>query len=328
MENKYYFYDNPSTNPYFNLALEEYLLKNRQEGNLFLLWQNESTVVIGRNQNVFEEVNEAFAIEHKIPITRRITGGGAVYHDLGNLNYSFITDYVPGKNNIKGHFPAIIVKALNALGVVAEYSGRNDILVNNKKVSGMAQRVYKDRLLHHGCILFDTDLSVMKKVLNGKTRPGSRAVKSIDSRVMNLSDIFLEETTIEELKRCFRNVICAGSDEATLELTEKERKNIVELMNDKYCTKKWIYGESPSFNIHNHGDFQAGKLDVYLYVKDGIIEECSILGDYMAIRPTADITRKLIGCNYNYDDIQSRLNGVTLSEYFGGIDDMDIIGCF
>ncbi|MCU7378951.1 lipoate--protein ligase family protein [Clostridiales Family XIII bacterium ASD5510] len=222
MKKTYYVYENSSTNPYFNLALEEYLLKNKLHSNYFLLWQNENTVVIGRNQNVVAEVDEQFATEHKIHIARRMTGGGAVYHDLGNQNYSFITDYLPGKNSTNKHFAFPIIKALNSLGIPAEYSGRNDIIVGDRKVSGMAQRVYKNRLLHHGCILFDTDLLMMKNVLKGKQRTDHRSVKSIDRRVSNLKNFVQDRITLEDFKRCSVEALCAEAEVQSLKLDAKD----------------------------------------------------------------------------------------------------------
>ena len=139
-----------STNPCFNLAFEEYILKNRREGDWLMLWQNANTVVVGLNQNTAEEINAAFVREHNITVVRRTTGGGAVYHDLGNLNYSFITDLGDAASMSIEQFSRPVCRALAAMGVRAEVSGRNDIMVGGKKVSGVALRIYKDRILHHG----------------------------------------------------------------------------------------------------------------------------------------------------------------------------------
>ncbi|MBQ9421818.1 MAG: lipoate--protein ligase [Lachnospiraceae bacterium] len=173
-----------STDPAYNLAFEEYVLNHRADGDYLLLWQNDNAVIIGQNQNTPEEINEAFVRAHGIKVVRRMTGGGAVYHDLGNLNYSFITDYNEDADVSIGRFTDAVVGALRSLGLDAESSGRNDILVGGKKISGTAQRISGHRILYHGTLLFDSDPEMIAGALHADpAKFASKSTKSVRSRV-------------------------------------------------------------------------------------------------------------------------------------------------
>ena len=195
-----------SKDPYLNLAIEEYLFRNTTD-DIFMLWQNEPTVVIGKNQNVYAEINREYTKEHNIKIARRITGGGAVYHDLGNVNYTFISSRNKEGIDFK-YFTAPIIDALKAIGVNAELSGRNDITVNCKKISGNAQYSTDTRTLHHGTLLFDSDLSVLSSALNvDEEKIRSKAISSTRSRVINIKDLILENYKTDEFIDIIKNHI-------------------------------------------------------------------------------------------------------------------------
>jgi len=194
--------DSQSSNPYFNLALEEYVLKNFSiEEDIIFLWQNTPTIVVGNNQNTIEEINMPFVNEKKIKVVRRLSGGGAVYQDLGNLNFTFLMSLEKPANLEIKKFALPVVEALNKLGVPAELTGRNDITVEGKKISGNAQRLFRNKLLHHGTLLFDTDLEVMAKVLQvGLDKIQSKGIKSIRSRVTNIKPYLAKQKTILEFR--------------------------------------------------------------------------------------------------------------------------------
>ncbi|CCV63738.1 Lipoate-protein ligase A [Alteracholeplasma palmae J233] len=237
--------ENNSTDPYFNLALEEYILKNLDlNDDIFLLWQNEPSLIVGRNQNIFEEINLNLAISKGIPFIRRISGGGTVYHDLGNLNYTYITK---SKGNINNYelMTKNIIKAFNNINIPVELVGKSDLKINQLKISGNAQFVYKDLLLHHGTLLYKTDLSLLNGLLRPKKEDvDSVSVKSNRSSVTNISDY--TEFSLTELKNYLYEFIL-GSDykNKMLHLSDTVIEQINLLKNDKYLTWEWNYAESP-----------------------------------------------------------------------------------
>lgn len=314
---------NDSTDPYYNLALEEYLLTHYSEGMIVMLWQNDNTIVVGRHQNVLEEINEEYVREHGIKVARRATGGGAVYHDLGNLNYSFITDRDDTIDHGMRQFSGYVIEALKSIGADAWFSGRNDIVVSGKKVSGTAQRIYKDRVLNHGCLLYETDLSVVSKSLNVRAEKfQSKAVKSVRSRVGNIADFLCHPVSLEEFRQCLTETILKNQDcqsYVQLRLSESEQQEVKKLRDKKYATWQWIYGNPIKCSIHNCKKFEGGFLETYVDVKDGIICECRIFGDFMSLRPMEEITSQLTGCRYEYTSILRRFNEFCVSDYLGNI---------
>ena len=254
-----------STNPFYNLAMEEYVFKNsRPHEEVVILWQNEPTIVIGIHQNALEEINLDFVEKNNIHVVRRITGGGAVYHDLGNLNFSFITDYdnnAIALNFKKYTFP--IIKALKKLGIQSELSGRNDITIDGKKFSGNAQSIIKGRILHHGTLLFNSDLSILGKALKVKSdKIESKGVKSVKSRVANIIDYMDNTISIEEFKIILLKYLFEHEPMTKYVLTEDDKYLINKLMEEKYLTWEWVYGKAPKFNFKNYRRFDGGGIEV------------------------------------------------------------------
>ncbi|AQS55551.1 lipoate--protein ligase [Novibacillus thermophilus] len=322
---------NDSTDPRYNLALEEYVFKHLKfEEDFIMLWQNEPSVIVGKNQNTVEEINVDYVEQHGIHVVRRSTGGGAVYHDLGNLNYTFITK-ADGTGIDFRKFTQPVIRVLNSLGVPAEFNSRNDIAIRGKKFSGNAQRVYKNRVLHHGTIMFNSKLEDVHNVLKVKAEKfKSKSVKSVRSRVTNISDYLPEPITIDEFKKLLLERLFLEQDSPKREylLTEEDQAEIRKMMEEKYANWEWNYGYSPKFNYEKTDRFDGGTLQVRLNVVKGIIEECKIYGDFFGVEDVQDVENRLKGVRYDRAAIQEALQGVDLDPYFGGITRDELLSCF
>ena len=308
-----------SQEPEYNLAFEEYILNNYREGNILILWQNRNAVIIGRNQNTAEEINRQFVEEHDIHVVRRNTGGGAVYHDMGNLNYSFITDANGVDKATTQLFLEPVVQALRSLGLDAECSGRNDVLLSGKKVSGTAQQLLKGRLLHHGTLLFDSDSAMIVGALNpDPTKFQSKGVKSVRSRVGNIRSELKKDMTIGEFWSYLKEYLSNGNF-TQIQLSDEEKNTIKQLRREKYDTWEWNYGRSSTFDLQNKKRWDGGLLDIRLTVKSGIITQLGIFGDFLALQPVKALEDALTGCQYRADAIESALAQFPIESYLGSI---------
>lgn len=262
-----------NTDPYFNLAAEEYLLKNFAE-DVFMLWQSDSAIVVGKHQNALAEINHRYVHENGIKVARRLSGGGTVFHDPGNLNFTFIKNVGQiDQVNFK-IFTQPIVEVLKKLGLDAYTSGRNDLLLNGKKISGNAEHVYKKRVLHHGTLLFNSQLQKLKNALKvDLSRFDDKAVQSNRSEVANIVDFLGEPMMVEEFASFVFTGIKAGFPEAEVfQFSEKDKKAIKQLRDEKYATWDWIYGYSPKYNYKNQTGSGAGMVSCSLQVSKGKIE--------------------------------------------------------
>jgi lipoate-protein ligase A len=309
-----------STSPYYNLAFEEYILTHLTEEDYLILWQNDNTIVVGQNQNTREEINHAFVEEHGINVVRRSTGGGAVYHDLGNLNYSFITDLQDAKNLTIEPFIRKAVAALKALGLDAQASGRNDILVDGQKVSGTAQHISRKRILHHGTLLFDSDISFIAEALNADPEKfKSKSAKSVKSRVGNIRDALKEDMSMADFKAFLENFFCDEEGLRRKELSEEDLEQIRILQREKYDTWQWNYGKSPKYDYANKKRFSGGTVDLRASVKKGVITDIKFYGDFLSAKPLDDLENALLGCRFLRDDIAEVLERFPIQEFFGAI---------
>ncbi|MDY0234703.1 MAG: lipoate--protein ligase [Gudongella sp.] len=318
-----------SNNPYYNLAFEEYCFKNLPRDEDFVyLWINSPTIVVGKNQNTIEEINGDYIKKNNIDVVRRITGGGAVYQDLGNLNFSIFTNAV-GKEKIDFRQINIpILKSLEKFGIMAELSGRNDLTLDGKKISGIAQSVWKKRILNHGTILFNTDLSVLSDALNVKAdKIESKGVKSVKSRVTNIKPHMTEDISILEFKKMLLNHIFKYNEEAPIEykLTLQQLKEIQALYENRYNKWEWNYGESPDFGWKNYKRFASGSIELRLEIKSGFIEEAKIYGDFFGTKEVVGLENKLKGSKYDKESIEQMLNGVEIGDYFGNVNKEDFL---
>lgn len=313
--------NNGITDPRINLAIEEYALKNLDIEDTYLLFYiNEPSIIIGKNQNSVEEINTKYVEDNGIHVVRRLSGGGAVYHDHGNLNFSFITkDDGESFHNFK-KFTAPVVEALKSLGVEAEMSGRNDILAEGRKISGNAQFSTRGRMFSHGTLLFDSEIEHVVSALNvKKDKIESKGIKSIRSRVANIKEFLKEEITIEQFRQLLLKAIFKSKDIPKYELTEEDWKNIHELSKERYQNWDWNYGKSPKFNLQHSHRFPVGQIDVRLDVTKGKIENCKIYGDFFGVGDVSEVENLLSGVKYEKAEISQALEGVDVKHYFGNI---------
>jgi len=308
---------NDSVNPYFNLALEEYLLHNISD-EVFMLWRNDKAVVVGKNQNTLAEVNTEYAKANGIAVVRRLTGGGAVFHDLGNLCYTLILNDARRDVGI-APYTAPIINALAYYGVKAEFSGRNDITIGGRKISGNAQAVVGGRLLHHGTLMFHTDFDRLSAVLSPDERKiSSKGVKSVKSRVTNIlehADINMDEF-----------ISCLALRD-TYTLSEKDIAAAQKLADEKYATWDWNYGYSPKYSFHNAAHSAAGGVEVYLDVSGGLIQNARFYGDFFFEKDVADIENALAGAKHSREGVSAALSRFDIGKYFAGLTPEDILTC-
>ncbi|HHT50469.1 MAG TPA: lipoate--protein ligase [Eubacteriaceae bacterium] len=320
---------NDSTNPYFNIALEEYILKKSlsSDKTFVILYINNPAIIIGKHQNTIEEINRDYVEEKDIKVVRRMSGGGAVYHDEGNLNFTYIIK--TGREDVSNFkkFTLPIIKALDKMGIKAELSGRNDLTIDGKKFSGNAQYYHKNRLLHHGTLLFNSHMENLTKALNvKKEKIQSKGIKSIRSRVTNIVDYLPEKWTIEEFKELLLKYLF--EDQGTINeynLTKEDISNINRLVKEKYDTWEWNWGESPAFDIQRSHRFPIGLIDVRLNVSKGIITSCKIYGDFFGSEDIEDLEKTLEGVKYRKEDLTLILANIPLNHYFGKITTEDFI---
>ncbi|MYL51184.1 lipoate--protein ligase [Halobacillus litoralis] len=318
--------------PRINLAIEEYALKNLDINDTYLLFYiNEPSIIIGKNQNTVEEINTSYVEGNGIHVVRRLSGGGAVYHDLGNLNFSFITKDDGDSFHDFAKFTKPVTEALKKLGVNAELSGRNDIVAEDgRKISGNAQFSTRGRMFSHGTLMLDSEIENVVSALNVKTEKiKSKGIKSIRSRVANISEFLDEKITMEEFKNLILRYIFDVEDVKDVpqyKLTKEDWENIYNLAEERYKNWDWNYGKSPKFNIQHTKRIEgAGSYDIRLDVAKGRIQNAKIFGDFFGVGDINEIEETLIGTKYERQAISEALGDVDVSHYLGKISKEDFL---
>ncbi|MES3650628.1 lipoate--protein ligase [Staphylococcus saprophyticus] len=320
--------NNDITDPTLNLAMEEYVLKNMpKDDSYFLFYVNRPSIIIGKNQNTIEEVNQLYIDEHGIDVVRRISGGGAVYHDTGNLNFSFVTDDDGNSFHNFKKFTEPIVEALQSLGVDADMSGRNDIQVGSAKISGNAMVKVKDRMFSHGTLMLNSELNEVQNAL--KVNPAkikSKGIKSVRSRVANISEFLDEPLDIDRFKEIILKTIFGEATQVEeYILTDDDWKKIEQLSNEKYRTWEWNYGRNPKYNFEREEKFEKGFVQIKLDVKKGRIEHAKIFGDFFGEGDITELENALEGTMHEFDSIEEALSNYDIYHYFGDIERYELI---
>jgi lipoate-protein ligase A len=310
---------NNSNDPAYNIALESYAFKELVgEDELFILWINEPAIIIGKHQNAIAEINKEYTDANGIHVVRRLSGGGAVYHDLNNLNYTIISANADeGAFDFKA-FSKPVIDTLAKLGVVANFTGRNDIEIDGKKICGNAQAYYKGRMLHHGCLLFDVDMTVLGDALKvSKDKIESKGVKSVRARVTNINNELPEKITIQDFSSAILEQMKTEYPEMTeYVLSEDELARIQEIRDSKFATWEWNFGETPDYTVERSVRYDAGKITSYVKTEKSVIESIKIYGDFFGIGDVSDIEELLVGTRYEYADVLEKLQSIDTPHYF------------
>ncbi len=301
---------------YYNLAAEEYVFTSLdREQDYLLLWQNQNAVVVGKHQNTIEEINTAYVKEHGVQVVRRLSGGGAVYHDLGNLNYSFIVNAPMGVYNFR-ELCQPVADTLIRLGVNVEFSGRNDLVIDGKKISGNAQFIRGGRILHHGTLLFHSDLDRISKVLAVKDdKITSKGIKSVRSRVTNICE-YLPGITVDAFQSHLEETLLSRNL-TVYEFSKSDLAGISALRNSKYATWEWNYGYSPEYDIKKDRRLANGDLSLYIKVQKGVIQTIRIRGNFFG--NVEEIEHCLQNVNFCEEDVRETLKTIYVDHFIYGI---------
>ena len=318
------FLTNASTDPWYNMSFDEYCLEQYPSNDVFFyLWRNRPSVIVGANQNVYTEVNLGYLEANDIRLARRVTGGGAVYHDLQNLNYTLIGREVS---------PEPIVQALRALGVPAELTGRNDIFVEGRKVSGYARRLWRDRQIIHGTLMYDVDLDTLAHALDV---PGSKlAVKgiaSVRSRVANLKDFLPQFPTLDALQAALQEMLAAG--DAALPFEDARRAEVQRLSDAKFSTWEWIYGQSRAADLVRRARFACGTVEAHVSLDRGVLTALRFAGDFQGALPAEGLAARLTGLRYDRETLREALDrhsgldpeSPSVAAYFDGLSAQELL---
>ena len=311
---------NPSTNPYFNLAAEEYLLKHFDD-DIFTLWRNENAIIVGKHQNTLAEINVEHVEANNVNVVRRLSGGGAVFHDLGNINFTFISNAKEGadiKIDFK-FFTMPIIEVLKEMGINAEFSGRNDLLIEGQKFSGNAEHIYqqKKRTLHHGTLLFASEIADLSAAL--KVNPlkfQDKAVKSFRSRVTNISSHLKEPLTVIEFYEKVVDYISKRYEDVKFyTYTSEDIAAIEALVESKYKTWEWNFGYSPKYAFQKMIKTEGGNIEIYMNVEKGIIENIKFHGDFFNVKEVEELEALLLGSRHSIAELEEHLSKIEVGDY-------------
>lgn len=318
---------NPATDAAYNLALEEIIASEYTDA--IMLWRNANAIIVGRNQNTAAEIASDFVRAHDIQVIRRLTGGGAVYHDCGNINYTIVAPGRQLENEAFARNAGIVVQVLQKLGVAAEFQGRNDILVSGRKVSGSAKRVLNDRTLFHGTLLFDANLDILTSALTpDESKIRAKGIKSVRSRVANISE-FLPQLSREEFFVKLQNLLCevSGTERFT-EVPEKFRRQAEKLADAKYRQWAWNYGSVTAYSYNWKSRFSCGGVEISFNVADDRIAGMRISGDFFGNADISELAEKFNGLPPEYAAVKAVAETCGIAKYINGITPEEFLSLF
>lgn len=321
-----------STDPQWNLATEEYLFK-KFDKPVFRLWRNDASIIVGLHQNAYAEINIDYVRENRIPVVRRLSGGGAVFHDLGNVNFTFIDNRNPSEDTATmfARFTKPILDAMAELGIQASLEGRNDLVIDGKKFSGNAVAVYKNRILQHGTLLFSASMNNLSLALaNREINFTGKAVKSNRARVTNICEHLPKPMSVEEFISFMERFITErGEGKYTrYDYTPEDLAAIARLKLERYGRDEWNFGSSPAYGYSKVCRFPAGLLELYMEVEKGVIKDIKFYGNYFFLKETGELEEQLKGCEHLREKIEERIQKINLSDYFQNITGEEFLSLF
>lgn len=313
-----YYIESPSTDPHFNLALEQYVFDSLSRSHTyFMLWQNDNAIIVGKHQNTVAEINEGYVREHGIGVVRRLSGGGAVYHDMGNINFTFIVDKESGLFDFS-KFCMPLVRALKSVGAEAEVNGRNDMTIDGRKFSGNSQYSKEGRTMHHGTIMYDSDLKTVTEALNvSRDKIESKGCKSVKSRVTNVRPYVKNDMETEQFFKILRDYMFSENQMVPYELTQEDFEAVELLKKERYGTWHWNYGFSPKYAVEKKRRIEGcGSIEVHMNVEKGSISDIAFFGDYFSNSDSSSLSDLLRGCRLCRPELSERLKTIQAEHYF------------
>ena len=316
-----------TSNPAFNLATEEFLLKNKSE-DCFYLYINNPSIIVGKNQNALAEINVEYVKENNITVIRRMSGGGAVFHDPGNLNFTFIMTELQDKSVDFRKYTQPILDVLNSMGVDAKFEGRNDMTIKGQKFSGNAKYFYKDKILQHGTLLFNSKLPDLSQALKlNPLKYKDKAIKSISSRVTNIEEHLNQNVSLQEFEtRIINHVRNMYVESELYELTDSDVEAINTLVEEKYGTWNWNFGHSPQYNFQKGIKTNGGHVEINLDVEKGEIKKVKIFGDFFNTRDVSELENILVGAPHEQEHIRQLLTTVGVEKYLSNVTVEELVG--
>lgn len=316
---------NNCTDPYLNIATDEYIFKHLEE-DCFMLWRNDNAIIVGKHQNTHAEINHEYVKQQNIHVVRRLSGGGAVYHDMGNLNFTFTQTGEDSTLMDFEKFTRPILEVLHSLGVNARFEGRNDLTIDGKKISGNAEHIFKNKILHHGTLLFSSEMRNVSEALKiNPLKYIDKAVKSVPKRVTNISEHLATPISIDQFTSMIMDhVLKTFPGARPYVFSEADKEKIAGIAKNKYATREWNFGYSPDYAFKKGIRTSGGTMEINLDVEKGMIRDIRIFGDFFNHRDIGEIETSLRGVAHDENEIRQVLSQFNLDEYFRGftIDDI------